>query len=172
MDQNPRDSRRRTLPATGLPRPRSHRRRWRRSAEARGGKIDEMRERESCAPKRERELRVSTKRRERKLFKNYMHMLQCPCKYTRVLQQLAFIHEFTPTDVGVFLLKMCKISDFFPFYTLIHIYTSTDVDALKTLTLEYLCWWSHKFGYLALPKITLSILSFHFTKHLTSMVLF
>ena len=37
---------------TRLARPRSHRRWWR-SAEVRGRKIDEMRERESCAPKRE-----------------------------------------------------------------------------------------------------------------------
>ena len=40
--------RRRTRPATRLARPHSHRRWWR-SAEARGRKIDEMRERESCA---------------------------------------------------------------------------------------------------------------------------
>ena len=62
-------------------------------------------------------------------------MLQYPCKFTRVLQQRAFIHEFTPTNVGIFFLKMCKISDFFPFYTLIHIYTSTNVDALRVLVL-------------------------------------
>ena len=35
--------------------------------------------------------------------------------------------------MGVFLLKMCKISDFFPFYTLIHIYASIDVDALTAI---------------------------------------
>ena len=60
-------------------------------AEVKGRKIDEMRERESCPPERERErerereLRVSTERREKKLLKNYIHMLQCPCKYEQVL---------------------------------------------------------------------------------------
>jgi len=33
-------------------------------------------------------------------------------------------------------------------------------------------WWSHKFSYLTPQKATLSILPSHFTKHLTSVVLF
>ena len=44
-----------------------------------GRKIDQMRGRkkELCAEReREREMRVSTKRREKKCLKNYMHMLQ------------------------------------------------------------------------------------------------
>ena len=39
-----------------LAQPRSHRQQWR-SAEARGRKMDEIRERESCASERERERR-------------------------------------------------------------------------------------------------------------------
>ena len=54
----------------------------------RGRKIDQMRGRkkELCAEsERERELRVSIERREKKCLKNYMHMLQYPCNYARVL---------------------------------------------------------------------------------------
>ena len=54
----------------------------------RGRKIDQMRGRkkELCAEReREKELRVSTERREKKCLKNYMHMLQYPCIFARVL---------------------------------------------------------------------------------------
>ena len=58
----------------------------------RGRKIDQMRGRkkELCAERerereRGRELRVSTERREKKCLKNYMHMLQYPCIFARVL---------------------------------------------------------------------------------------
>ena len=58
-----------------LAQPRSHRQQWR-SAEARGRKMDEIRERESCASERERERRgggggeSQVERREKKLLKN------------------------------------------------------------------------------------------------------
>ena len=59
-----------------LAQPRSHRQQWR-SAEARGRKMDEIRERESCAPEREREREreggggeSQVERREKKLLKN------------------------------------------------------------------------------------------------------
>ena len=57
-----------------LARPCSHRRQWR-SAEDRGRKMDEIRERESCAPEREREREreggeSQVERREKKLLKN------------------------------------------------------------------------------------------------------
>ena len=56
------------------------------SAEARGRKMDEMRGRESCAPVREKgSWELVIERREKKLLKNYIHMLQCSCKYARVL---------------------------------------------------------------------------------------
>ena len=54
----------------------------------RGRKINQMRGRkkELCAEReRERELRVSTERREKKCLKNYMHMLQYLCILARVL---------------------------------------------------------------------------------------
>ena len=55
----------------------SDRRRWR-LAEARGRKMDEMRERESCAPERERErereLRVKYREERKKIVKKlYTH---------------------------------------------------------------------------------------------------
>ena len=57
-----------------LARPRFHRRRWR-SAEVRGRKMHEIRERESCALEREREREreggeSQVERREKKLLKN------------------------------------------------------------------------------------------------------
>ena len=56
-----------------LARPCSHRRRWR-SVEVRGRKMDEIRERESCAPERERERErergeSQLERREKKTIK-------------------------------------------------------------------------------------------------------
>ena len=52
----------------------------------RGRKIDQMRERKSCASERERgSWELGTKRREKKLLKNYMHMLQYPCIFAQVL---------------------------------------------------------------------------------------
>ena len=56
----------------------------------RGRKIDQMRGRKKelfaeRERERERELRVSTERREKKCLKNYMHMLQNPCIFARVL---------------------------------------------------------------------------------------
>ena len=72
--------------------------------------MDEMRERESCAPERERErereLRVKYREERKKIVKKlYTH--------ATVLQQLIFIHKFTPTYISVFLLKLCKICYFF-----------------------------------------------------------
>ena len=49
-------------------------------------KIDQMRERKRCALERERgNWELGTERRERKLLKNYMHMLQYPCIFAWVL---------------------------------------------------------------------------------------
>ena len=61
--------RRQTRPATRLARPHSHRRWWR-SAEARGRKIDEMRERESYAVRLRESESESKDKREKKLLKN------------------------------------------------------------------------------------------------------
>ena len=44
----------------------------------------------------------------------------------------AFMHIFTPTNVGVFLVKMCKMKDFFFFYCILQEFASIDVDALTT----------------------------------------
>ena len=77
------------------------RRRWR-STEASGRKIDERkkdwsdeRKKERAVHRkreRERELRVSTERREKKCLKNYMHMLQYPCIFARPDVEGFFAH--------------------------------------------------------------------------------
>ena len=42
------------------------------------------------------------------------------------------MHNFTPTDVGVFLLKMCKMSTFFFFFfSILHNFASTDIVAFR-----------------------------------------
>ena len=42
------------------------------------------------------------------------------------------MHNFTPTDVGVFLVKMCKMKGFFFFFFgILQDFASTDVDALS-----------------------------------------
>ena len=77
----------------------------------RGRKIDQMRGRKKklCAERERGSWELGTERREKKWLKNYMHMLQYPCKYLHLYTSLhRLMWEF-------FLLMSCKMSTFFHF---------------------------------------------------------
>ena len=87
--------------------------------EARGRKIDEMRERESYAPERERGRAESQYREEREkiIYTDYSACANMH-GYCSNLQIYTNLH---PLMWVFFFLKMCKINDFFFHFT--HLYT-------------------------------------------------
>ena len=105
--------------------------RWEKASEVRV-RYRKEREKESWS---ERE----TKRREKKL----LEILNGHS--TSYHNNCAFMHKFTPTDMGVFLFKICKMSTFFPFCTIfiyfiskmLHINASKNVQRCVYL---YICY--------------------------------